>query len=412
MRDVAVVGVGMTRFGRYPDKGIKDLVREATEIALEDSGVPKGDLEAAFVGNAAAGLMTGQEMIRAQVTLSPMGIDGIPMYNVENACASSSTAFHQAWTAVGAGLYDCALVVGFEKLYSEDKMKSFMALGAAVDAEMLQAIINDPASVSKYLPLPVEELFGEGAGQNRSIFMDMYAYYTRSLMDRYGLTQDHFAQLAVKSHQNGAKNPNAQYQKAVSLEEVLASGDVTFPLTRMMCSPVGDGSAAAVICSKEMAKRFTTKPIWVQGSVIGSGKPKNVDPDGGITRRIGPKAFEAAGVGPEDIDVIEVHDATSPSEIATLIDLGICKGEDAVQWIEDGKMEINGSNPCNPSGGLQTKGHPIGATGMAQIYEIVNQLRGKVKDRQVKDPKIGMTHNGGGILGLDAAAMALHVFKT
>ncbi len=411
MRDVAVVGVGMTRFGRYPEKGIKDLVREATEKALEDAGVPKEELEAAFVGSAAAGLMTGQEMIKAQVTLSPMGIDSIPMYNVENACASSSTAFHQAWTAVGAGLYDCALVVGFEKLYSEDKMKSFMALGAAVDVEMLGAIMNDPASISKYIPIPVEDLFGEGSGKNRSVFMDMYAYYTRFAMEKYGLTQEHFAQLAVKSHKNGANNPNAQYQKAVTLEEVLNSGDVAFPLTRMMCSPIGDGAAAAVICSKEMAARFTTKPVWVAASVVGSGKPNNTDPEGGITCRMGPKVFEMAGIGPEDIDLIEVHDATSPSEITALIDLGICKGEDAADWIESGHMEIDGKMPSNPSGGLQTKGHPIGATGCSQIYEVVNQLRGKVANRQVANPKIGMTHNGGGILGLDAAAMALHIFK-
>ncbi len=411
MREVAVVGVGMTRFGRYPDKGIKDLVREATENALEDAGIMKENLEAAFVGSAAAGLMTGQEMIRAQVTLSPMGIDAIPMYNVENACASSSTAFHQAWTAVGAGLYDCALVVGFEKLYSEDKMKSFMALGAAVDVEMLEAIINDPASVSKFLPIPVEDLFGEGSGKNRSIFMDMYAHYTRAMMEKYGLTQEHFAQLAVKSHKNGANNPHAQYQKAVTLEEVLNSGDVTYPLTRMMCSPIGDGAAAAVICSKKMAARFTTKPVWIEASVVGSGKPRSTDPKDNITRRIGPKAFDAAGIGPEDIDVIEVHDATSPSEIITLIDLDICPGEDAAKWIEEGIMEIDGKKPSNPSGGLGTKGHPIGATGCAQIYEIVNQLRGTVADRQVAAPKIGMTHNGGGILGLDAAAMALHIFK-
>ena len=411
MREVAVVGVGMTRFGRYPEKGIKDLVREATESALGDAGISKKDLEAAFVGSAAAGLMTGQEMIKAQVTLSPMGIDSIPMYNVENACASSSTAFHQAWTAVGAGLYDCALVVGFEKLYSEDKMKSFMALGAAVDVEMLEAIMNDPASISKYLPIPVEELFGEGSGKNRSIFMDMYAHYTKHSMEKYGLTQNHFAELAVKSHKNGAFNPNAQYQKAVTLEEVLNSGDVSFPLTRMMCSPIGDGAAAAIVCSKKMAARFTTKPVWVEASVVGSGKPSNADPDQGITRRIGPKAFEMAGIGPKDIDVIEVHDATSPSEIITLIDLGICRGEDAAEWIDTGVMEINGRKPSNPSGGLQTKGHPIGATGSAQIYEIVNQLRGTVKDRQVANAKVGMTHNGGGILGLDAAAMALHIFK-
>ncbi len=412
MRDVAVIGVGMTRFGKYLDKGIKDLVRESAEKAIADAGITKKTIDAAYVGNAAAGLMTGQEMIRAQVTLSSMGIDSIPMYNVENACASSATAFHLAWMAVGAGIYDCALVVGFEKLYAEDKLKSFMALGSAVDVEMLQAIMKNPDSISDFLPVPVENLFGEGSGKNRSVFMDMYAFYARHIMDKYDLTQEHYAKIAVKSHKNGANNPHAQHQKAVTLEEVLNSGDVSFPLTRMMCSPIGDGGAAAIVCSKEVAAQYTTKPIWVAGSVIGSGKPTNSDPEDGITVRMGPKAFEAAGIGPDEIDVIEVHDATSPSEIIDLIDLKICKGEDAAKWIDEGYMEIDGEMPSNPSGGLATKGHPIGATGCGQIHEIVNQLRGTAGKRQVKGAKTGMTHNGGGILGLDAAAMALHIFKS
>ncbi len=411
MRDVAVVGVGMTRFGKYPDKGIKDLVREATEIAIADAGVPKDIIDAAYVGSAVAGLMTGQEMIKAQVTLSAMGIDKIPMYNIENACASSSTAFHLAQMAVGAGVYDCVLVVGFEKLFSEDKLKSFMALGSAVDADMLHQIMNNPDNMSDFLPPGAEKLFGDGGGQNRSVFMDMYAFYAQHIMEKFGLTQEHFAKIAVKSHKNGAINPNAQHQKIVTLDEVLNSGDISYPLTRFMCSPIGDGGAAAIVCSREVAAKFTTRPVWVASSVIGSGTLDTTNPEETITCRMAPKAYEAAGVGPDEIDVIEVHDATSPSEIIDLIDLGICKGEDAAMWIDEGYLEIDGKMPSNPSGGLASKGHPIGATGLGQIHEIVHQLKGTAGKRQVEGAKTGMTHNGGGILGIDAAAMALHIFK-
>jgi acetyl-CoA acetyltransferase len=405
MRDVAVVGVGMTRFGKLPEKSIKDLVRESVTAAMEHAGAKIADLDAAYVGNAAAGIMTGQEQIRAQVTLSAMGIEAIPMYNVENACASSSTAFHLAWTAVAAGLYDCVLVCGFEKLFDENKQKSFMALGTAVDVEMVAKFLEDFAKQQK-----TESILSKDSGKKKSIFMDMYAYYTRQYMDRYNLTQEHFAKIAVKSHKNGALNPHAQYQKEVTLEEVLNSGDVAFPLTRMMCSPIGDGAAAAILCSKEKAAQFTNRPVWVSASVVGSGKPSS-GLDDTLTKRLGPKAFAMAGIGPDELSLIEVHDATSPSEIITLIELGICPGEKAPAWIDNGVMETDGAMPTNTSGGLASKGHPIGATGMGQIHEIILQLRGEAGPRQVKNPKVGMTHNGGGILGVDAAAMALHIFK-
>ncbi len=406
MRDVAIVGAGMIRFGKYPEKGIKDLVHEAVGNALKDADMDSKKIDAAYVGTAAPGIMTGQEQIKAQVTLSSMGIDTIPMYNVENACASSSSAFNLAWTAVGAGVYDCALVVGFEKLYDQDKMKSFMALGTAVDIEMaITHLENFQKKQGKK-----ESIISGDSGKSKSIFMDMYAYYTKMYMERYGLTQEHFAKISVKSHKNGAMNPHAQYQKEVTLDEVLNSGDVSFPLTRMMCSPICDGAAATIICSKEMAARFTTTPIWVEGSVVGSGKVSD-DLSDTLTKRLGPKIYETAGIGPDDIDIIEVHDATSPSEIITLIELGICPGEEAPKWIDEGFLEITGKKPSNTSGGLASKGHPIGATGMGQIHEIVQQLRGTAGKRQVQNPKIGMTHNGGGILGVDAAAMALHIFK-
>ncbi len=405
MRDVAIVGIGMTKFGRHPDKGIKELVKGAVDKALDDTGIEASQLEAAYVGSAAAGLMTGQEQIKAQVTLSAMGIDTIPMYNIENACASSSSALNLAWTAVGAGLYDCVLVVGFEKLYDEDRLKSYIALGTATDILDGQSYIENALKQMKI----DDQVFSQDAGSNKSVFMDMYSFYTRRYMENFGLTQEHFAKISVKSHKNGAMNPHAHYQKEVTLEEVLNSGDVSFPLTRMMCSPVSDGSAAVIVCSKEKAAQITNQPVWIAASVLGSGK-LGLDMEDTLVRRVGQKAFEVAGIGPEDLDVLEVHDATSPSEIITLIELGICPGEEATEWIDKGYMEIGGSMPTNTSGGLASKGHPIGATGLGQIHEVVCQLRGTAGGRQVPgQPKVGMTQNGGGILGLDGAAMAYHV---
>jgi acetyl-CoA acetyltransferase len=396
----------MTRFGKFPDKSIKDLVREAVEAALADAGIDKKVLGAAYVGNAVAGIMTGQEMIRGQVTLSAMGIDGIPIYNIESACASSSSAFNLGWTGIASGMHDCVLVVGFEKLYDADKKKSFRALGTGVDVEMFRAFLEQMKSGAS----SGDDIFGKGSGEKRSVFMDMYAFSAKKYMDLYGLTQEHFAKLSVKSHKNGALNPHAQYQEEVTLEEVLQSGDVAYPLTRMMCSPVGDGAAAVILCSKAEAAKHTTSPVWVVASVVGSGKIGG-DPEDTLTRRLAPKAFETASVDPADIDAIEVHDATSPSEIMTLIELGLCPGEDAPKWIDEGYLEIDGKLPSNTSGGLVTKGHPVGATGCGQIHEITRQLQGMAKDRQVKDAKVGMTHNGGGIIGTDAASMTLHIFQ-
>ncbi|MBC2715481.1 MAG: thiolase family protein [Desulfobacteraceae bacterium] len=406
MRDVAVTGIGMTQFGKFLDKGIKDLVREAVEKVISDAGITKGDIEAAYVGSGVPGVMTGQEMIKAQVTLSAMGIEAIPMVNVENACASSSSALHLGWTAVAAGLYDCVLVAGFEKLYDKDKLKSYMALGTAVDIELIVKFLEDFQKSQKNN----DQILSEGSGKSKSIFMDMYAYYTRRYMEKYGLTQEHFAKLAVKSHKNGANNPHAQYRKEVTVEEVLNSGDISFPLTRMMCSPIGDGAAAAILCSKKKAAQLGASPVWIAASVLGSGK-LGTDMDDTISKRIGPKAFEKAGISPEDVDVIEVHDATSPSEIITLIELNMVPGDESPYWIDKGFLEIDGKLPTNTSGGLASKGHPIGATGLGQVHEIVLQLRGEAGKRQVNNPKIGMTHNGGGILGVDAAAMAIHIFK-
>lgn len=406
MKDAAVIGVGMTRFGKLPEMGLGDLVREAVNHALQDAAIDKEDLDAAYMGNAAAGIITGQEMIRGQVALSRMGIGGIPVYNIENACASSSSAFNLARTAVCAGVHECVLVVGYEKLYHPDKKVSFQALGTGVDIEnyisYFKAAERESAGAGTILQA--------GGGEKRSVFMDMYAFISKHYMRKYGLQQMHFAQLAVKSHRNGALNPHAQYQTPVTIEEVLHSGEVSYPLTRHMCAPIGDGAAAVILCSKAKALKGGRRPVWVAGSVVGSGSI-SYDLNDSLAARLAPKVYEASGIGPANVDVIEVHDATSPSEIIALIDLGICPGDQAPEWIAQGRLELDGRIACNPSGGLTTKGHPVGATGCSQIYEIVTQLRGEAGKRQVDGARVGMTQNGGGIIGIDAAAMTLHVFK-
>lgn len=404
MRDVAVVGVGMTPFGKLLDRSNKDIVREAVEGALADAGAGRHDLQAAYVGNSMAGLLTGQEAIRGQVVLAPLGIDRIPIVNVENACASSSTAFHLGWLAVASGQHDCVLVVGFEKLYHADKQRSFQALSSAMDVEAGLDFIAEFSSRAGGEPM-----MQPGAGERRSVFMDMYSYHSRRYMEELGLTQEHFAQIAVKSHRIAAHNPRAQYRREVTVEEVLASGDVVFPLTRMMCAPLGDGAAAAILCSRELAPRFTTSPMWVAASVLGSG---TLESDGDfVTQDVAPHVYAAAGLGPDDIDVAEVHDTTSPAEIIFLIQLGLCPAEEAVRFIEEGVTDLGGAMPTNPSGGLQSKGHPVGATGVAQIFEIVNQLKGRSGPRQVAGARVGMTQNGGGVLGVGAASMSLHILK-
>ena len=405
MRDVAVIGVGMTRFGKFLDRSLKDLSREAVEDTLRHAGIERKEIEAAYVSSSMAGLMTGQESIRGQVWLRPLGIEGIPIFNVENACASASSAFHLGWLSVAAGLYECVLALGAEKLYDRDKVKSFMALGTAVDIEEVGKIIE---------LIEAEGLGGvstEGSGENRSIFMDFYAALARYYMREYGATPEHFGKLSVKNHYNGSLNPHAQYRERVTLQEVMDSPMISYPLTRLMCAPISDGAAAAIICSEEYARGRTDKPVYVAATVNQSGISDVPLGGDGIVRRMVPLAYEQAGIGPGDLDVVEVHDATSVSEYGFMEDLGVCAPGEAKDWIDRGWTEIGGKVAFNTSGGLVTKGHPVGATGLGMIAEIVWQLRGEAGERQVADPKVGLTLNGGGVLGTEPAAMSIHIFK-
>lgn len=409
MRDVAVVGAGMTKFGKFLDRGLKEIAGEAVKAALDSAGIDKKKLEVAVVGNATAGLTTGQEMIRGQVVLREIGIGGIPVINTENACASSSTAFHVAWMYVASGMYDVALAVGMEKLYHEDKRRSFQAIGAAVDIEWVQemAARAKAAKSNGGADNPAPE---EGAGEKRSMFMDFYAAFARQHMQKYGTTKEQFARVAVKNHFHGSLNPHAQYREVYTLEDVLASPPVAEPLARLMCSPIGDGAAAAVLVAADKARQFTTKPVFVRASVLGSGDDRKPG-EPGITERVAQKAYEMAGVGPEDLDVIECHDASAPAELVLYEELGLCGKGEGGKLIDSKATYFDGPIPVNPSGGLISKGHPIGATGVAQIYEIFVQLRGEAGDRQVRNPKVGLTENGGGMVRGEAAALSVHILS-
>lgn len=405
MRNVAIVGAAMTRFAKYPDRGLKDLSREAVTAALDSAGMDKKVPEVAAVGNAAAGLVTGQECIRAQVILRDMGIDKIPMVNTENACASSSTAMQVAWLYVASGMYDVALVLGVEKMYTENKGNMMAAFGAGTDVEQLRAIMEQ-------IKPPSEQKAGveSGAGKSRSVFMDLYAAGARAHMAKYGTTKEQYGRIAVKAHNNGSLNPHAQYRDRYSLEEILASPPVAEPLTRLMCAPIGDGAAAAILVTEEKARQYTSKPVWVRGSalVTGSDSPSK---DGGTGARATQRALEMAGMTTQDINVLEVHDASAPAELLLYEELGLCAEGEGGRLIDEGVTEIKGRLPVNTSGGLITKGHPVGATGVSQVYEIWLQLRGEAGDRQVEGAKAGMTHNGGGMVRGEAAATTAHVLS-
>ncbi|MGE0823872.1 MAG: thiolase family protein [Candidatus Binatia bacterium] len=398
MRQVAVIGAGMTRFGKHQDRSMKDLAREAVENALRTAGVEKEVIEAAAVGNAVAGLITGQECIRGQVVLREMGIGGIPVINTENACASSSTAFHLAWLYVASGLYDTVLAIGMEKLFHPDKKKTFTAIGSAIDLELADEFAR--------------QMSGEqaiGAGESRSVFMDYYANLARAHMARYGTTREQFARIAAKNHTNGSLNPHAQFQTPRTVADILAAPLIAEPLTRMMCSPIGDGAAAVVVTTAEKARQLTTKPVFVRASIVASSEQHTPDAPGIVTKAA-QKAYNMASIGPEELQVVEVHDATAPAELIVYEELGICQAGEGGKLIDDGVTQIGGRVPVNPSGGLLAKGHPVGATGVAQIAEIFWQLRGEAGKRQVAGARIGLTENGGGVLGNENAVASVHIF--
>lgn len=401
-----VAGVGMVPFGKHLDKTLKSLAGQAIQLALQDAGLERTHLQAAWMGNAAAGVVTGQEMIRGQVVLREMGIGRIPVVNVENACASSSTAFQQAAAMVSAGYYDIVLVCGYEKLYHEDKARSLGAFSSAVDVEDPDGAVN----VVKKLALAAGEPFdAAGAGSTRSVFMDIYAMMARKHMKQYGSTAAHFAMIAAKNSRHGALNPRAQFREALTVEQVLAARSIIDPLTLPMCSPIGDGAAAVILVSERKARQLGLRnPVKVAASALVSGWDFEHAHDSVGAFAAG-QAYEAAGLGPQDLSCIELHDASAPSELMAYEYLGLCASGAGVELLESGATGLGGRIPVNTSGGLLRKGHPVGASGCAQIVELTEQLQGRAGARQVQGARVGLAHNGGGAIGLDAAATVVSV---
>jgi acetyl-CoA acetyltransferase len=406
MTDVEIVGAAMTRFGKFGDSTVRSLAEEAAAGALADAGITSSEVGMVFFANAVAGIMTGQEMIRGQVALRHTGLLGLPIVNVENACASASTAFHLAVSAVASGSVDVALAVGAEKLTHEDKAKSFAAIGTAVDLLQLDDL-RRWARGSAGSPLP-ETAADEG---KRSFFMDIYAANTRSYMEQTGATAWDFAEVAVKSHRHASLNPKAQYRNPVTADEVLASRVISDPLTLLMCAPIGDGAAAIVVCSAERARRLGAHPVRVRSCALVSGTDRTGDEPGAVERAAA-VAYERAGIGPEDLDVLEVHDAAAPAELMTYEELGLCAPGEGPALLRSGETRLGGRRVVNPSGGLLSKGHPIGATGCGQLVELTDQLRHRCGPRQVPGARVALAENGGGFLGTDAAAMVVTVLST
>src|SRR5215831_15732482 len=391
MSEVYVAGAAMTRFGKHLERSARELVEEAVTGVLADAGLRPSDIGACYVGNAVSGLMNGQESIRGQVVLRNTGLLGVPIVNVENACASSSTALHLGRQAIASGEHDHVLVLGYEKLYDQDRQKSFRAFNASMDLDEMRSRFPS-------------------AGEGRSVFMDLYASFSEPAATGGGRPppdEEALGMVSVKNHHHGTLNPYSQFRDEVSLEEVLGSRRIAGPLTLLMCSPLSDGAAALVLSSRPP----NGSRVRVAASVLASGRGDDRSMPDAVTRAAG-VAFERAGLGPGDLDVVELHDATAIAELQLYEELGLCGPGEAAGLVLDRVTWLGGSLPVNPSGGLLARGHPIGATGAAQVVELAWQLQGRCDQRQVPDAKVALAQNGGGWVGTDAAACAVHVLVT
>lgn len=409
MDRVFIAGVGMTPLGKFPELSVKQLTRIAVLKALEDAGLTMAQVEAAWFSNSRQGQMEGQNSIRGQCALRSMGFESIPVTNVENACCSSSTGLNQAFAHVRAGLVDIALVVGAEKMFYPDKKELMMQAfrggwDVHEEAETTQRLL----SLGEGVPMPPEAVADTGL---RSVFMDIYAALARQHMRLYGTTQRQIACVAAKSHWHSTMNPLAQYRHELSTEQVLSDRLISWPLTRAMCAPLSDGAGALVVCSERALGRLRSeRAVEVLASALVSGS--NRDPDD-LSRHLGrvaaQRAYAQAGIGPEDIDVAEVHDATCFAEILHVENLGLCEPGGGAAMAERGDTRLGGRLPVNTSGGLVSKGHPIGATGAIQLHELVTQLRGEAGQRQVQGARFAAAENGGGFFGAEEAATVVTI---
>jgi len=379
MRDVYIIGAGMTQFGKHPQRSLRDLGREACHQALRDAGISPGDIQAGYCGNALGSVIQGETGV-GQNVFWEIGINQIPIVNIENACASGSTALREGWMAVAGGFCDVVMVVGVEK--------AVMPKGTMLDvgAAELDTKLGD-------------------------VFPGYFALVAQKHMELYGTTRQQIAGVSVKNHFNGTLNPYAQFQKLFSLEDVLNSPMVADPLTLYSCCPNSDGAAAVILCSGRKARQLAALPVRIAASVLTTGTYDNQQDITAweVEKLAAVTAYQSAALGPEDLDMVEVHDAFTICEIIHCEDLGLCAPGDGGRLIDEGITELGGRIPVNSSGGLLSKGHPVGASGVAQVVEILWQLRGAAGKRQVANPRVGLAQIMGGSKEGDTRACTIHI---
>jgi acetyl-CoA acyltransferase len=382
VRKVFTCGVGMTKFGKQPGRGLRDMSLAAIDEAIADSGIKDSQIERIYFGNAIAPTVLQQDMIKGQVALRGHSLAHLPLMNIENACASGGSAFLMAVEAVASGCVDVALAVGVEQMHHADKSRAFNALRGSTDAEDL----------GEYLP---------GEISANSLLMDFYAGVAQKYLANTDAEVSDFAAVAVKNRMHASHNPLAQLRTPQTIEDVLGGRMIVPPLTLAMCSPITDGAAAALVCSEKVAASLGVSRISVRACQMASGaggKPVN---------DASQKAYDFASVGPDDFDLLELHDAAAPAELMQYHEIGLCPVGEGFRLVRDGATALGGRIPVNCSGGLLSRGHALGATGLAQIYELVTQLRGRANGRQVDSARLGMSINGGGWLdGAYALAIA------
>jgi len=378
MREVAVIGVGQSQFGKFPEKTVSELGREAAQAAIKDAGITPKDIQVAYTSRLI------DAMVTSQTVLKEVGITDIEMVNVENACSGGSTAVRGLWKDIANDVYDIGIAVGVESM------------------------TTSPIA-GKLIPPDKDDL----EGQLGLTMPALFALLARRQMDEHGARLEDFAQVSVKNHHHGCLNPQAQYKREFTIEEVLNSRMICEPVTLLQCCPNTDGAAAVVLSSMNVARKHTANPVKVIGSVLLSGgyaylrDDITLSPLGSKTVRM---AYEMAGVGPEDLDVVELHDAFAPEEILRYEDLGLCRPGEGVELLRSGATEVGGRIPVNPSGGLLALGHPLSASGVRVIAEITLHLRGQAGERQTPDAKVGLAHMlGGSVAGLEAGACGIHI---
>lgn len=384
--EIAIIGVGMTKFGKHADTPLKTLGGRAITLALNDAGLEIADIQMALVANAMASVVTGEVSAVGQGILRSRGFSEIPVFNIDNACAGSSSALYLAINAIRSGAAETVLVLGVEKLVSDDRSRAYIALNGAADLDTIRASGIDASKESVFVAA-------------------IYPERLKRYENRYGLTAETLAKIAVKNRAHAAENPLAQFNTPLTVDEVLSSRQIVGPVSALMCAPIGDGAAAIVLTSRKQVSS-AQRPVWVLSSAVGMGAPPGAESS---IRRVARHAYQQAGIGPEDIDVAEVHDSISFNELLAYEELGFCEPGQGAGLVRDQATSIGGRLPVNTSGGLESRGHPVAATGAAQIAELTMQLRGEADKRQVPRARYALAENAGGFALDDTAAIAVTI---